>query len=47
MVATSLSAEEAVVDAQVDRLEALLGGELAADPHADALRARLDRRPTA
>ena len=35
-------AEEAVVDAQIERFEAFLAGELAADPHADAFRAGLD-----
>ena len=42
MVATSRQREEAVVDPQIDRLQALLRGELAADPHADALRPCLE-----
>ncbi len=34
--------EEAVIDAQIDGAKAVLRGELAADPHADPLRPRLD-----
>ena len=34
--------KEAIVDAQVDRLQACLRGELAVDPHADPLRPGLD-----
>ena len=36
-------AEEAVVGAEVDGLQALLGGELARDADGDALRAGIDR----
>ena len=41
ILATLGQREEAVVDPQVNCLEAFLGGEVSADPHADPLRPRL------